>query len=103
MILICPNCNEESPIGTKFCASCGTKLPDEVSVSEDSLVEPDGNNDNKKPVRSKKRKFIVLAGAIAVVAIALFIYNSTPVKIAMAEDMCTFSSQEKYSAALKRL
>ena len=33
-IVICPKCGTQVPKGTKFCSSCGEKLPEEVRVEE---------------------------------------------------------------------
>lgn len=37
--MICPNCNEQVPKGTKFCPACGTKLPQEEKTRAEEAKE----------------------------------------------------------------
>lgn len=41
----CPNCGGVQPSSSRFCASCGTRLPDEVQA--DGLADDDGGGDDE--------------------------------------------------------
>lgn len=94
----CPNCNRPVAPGTKFCAACGTPIPQDAPVAPQPPVNdapaprPAGKGPSRKPI------LIGALSAVAVVLVAVLVFlwvgKSTP------EDKVQ-KAMEKSSEALE--
>ncbi|HEX5164907.1 MAG TPA: zinc-ribbon domain-containing protein [Thermomicrobiales bacterium] len=38
-VIHCPNCGASNPAGAGYCASCGSRLPDDTTADEETLID----------------------------------------------------------------
>lgn len=69
----CPTCTAENPVGARFCAVCGTRLPDESPTSGHGHHELHGHHERPSgPSRTPLVVAVAVAVLVAVVAGLLY-------------------------------